>query len=110
MISSILHLIRLLKAVKRSWKIPLFRSALLLAGMILLSGTIFYHNVEGWTWIDSFYFSVTTAATVGLGNLAPQTDAGKLFTTLYIFVGVGVFVMVFAQLAKALLKAEDSDE
>ena len=75
--------------------------------MILLSGTIFYHSVEGWSWIDSFYFSVTTASTVGLGDLAPKTDAGKLFTTLYIFVGVGVFVVLIALLAKALLKTED---
>ncbi len=110
MISVFVNLIRLLKAVKRSWDTPLFRSAFLLAGMILLSGTIFYHSVEGWSWIDLFYFSVTTASTVGLGDLAPKTDAGKLFTTLYIFVSVGVFVVLFVQLAKALLKADDGDE
>jgi Ion channel len=110
MISAVVNLIRLLKAIKRSWDTPLFRSAFLLAGMILLSGTIFYHSVEGWSWIDSFYFSVTTASTVGQGDLAPKTDAGKLFTTLYIFVGVGVFFVLFALLAKALLKAEDKNE
>ncbi len=110
MISSILNLIRLFKAIKRSWNVPAFRSALLLAAMILLSGTIFYRSIEGWSWVDSFYFSVTTASTVGLGDLAPKTDAGKLFTVLYIFVGVGVFILMFTQLAKALLKIEDEDE
>ena len=110
MISVVVNVIRLLKAVKRSWDIPLFRSAFLLAGMILLSGTIFYRSVEGWSWIDSFYFSVITVSTVGLGDLAPKTDAGKLFTTLYIFVGVGIFGVLFALLAKALLKTEDGND
>ncbi len=110
MISTVVNLIRLFKAIKRSWNILLFRSAFFLAGMILLSGTIFYRSVEGWSWIDSFYFSVTTASTVGLGDLAPKTDAGKLFTTLYIFVGAGVFVVLISLLAKALLKTEDGDD
>lgn len=48
--------------------------------------------VEGWRWIDALYFSVTTLATVGLGDLAPQTDAGKLFTVMYILTGVGLLV------------------
>jgi hypothetical protein len=38
--------------------------------------------------IDALYFSVTTVSTVGLGDLSPQTDIGKLFTVVYIFVGV----------------------
>ena len=32
--------------------------------------------------MDAFYFSVTTVTTVGLGDLAPVTTIGKLFTDL----------------------------
>ncbi|WP_082649355.1 ion channel [Ruegeria atlantica] len=32
---------------------------------MLASGTIFYSQVEGWTLIDSLYFSATTISTVG---------------------------------------------
>jgi len=78
--------------------------------MILLSGTVFYRTIEGWSWVDSFYFSVTTASTVGYGDLAPSTPLSKIFTALYIFVGVGVFVLLFSQLAKAMLKIEDDDK
>lgn len=49
-------------------------------------------------------------STVGLGDLSPQTDAGKLFTIIYIFVGVGVFVALFAQFARALLRIQDDDK
>ncbi len=106
MLSFALTLLRLFKAIWRSWQAPAFRATASLAVFILASGTIFYRSVEGWSWIDSFYFSVTTVSTVGNGYLAPQTDFGKLFTVVYIFVGVGVFVVLFTQFASALLRSE----
>jgi len=74
-----------------------------LGGAVLLTlaiGTVFYHYVEGFTWIDSYYFSVVTLATVGYGDLAPRTIAGKLFTTFYIFAGVGMLATFFSFLVK----------
>ncbi len=56
----------------------------------LMVGTVFYHYVEGFGWIDAFYFSATTLTTVGYGDLSPQTDFGKVFTVLYIFAGIGI--------------------
>lgn len=106
MLSFALTLLRLFKAIWRSWQAPAFRATASLAVLMLVSGTIFYRSVEGWSWIDSLYFSVTTVSTVGIGDLAPRTDFGKLFTVVYIFVGVGVFVMLFAQFASALLRSE----
>jgi len=58
----------------------------------ILFGAIFYHVVEGWRWLDSFYFTVVTLATVGYGDFTPKTDAGKLFTMPFIFIGIGMFV------------------
>ena len=65
-----------------------------------MSGTTFFTLVEGWSVLDSFYFSVTTLTTVGFGDPAPATAAGKIFTILYIFVGLGViggFINVLAK-------------
>jgi len=72
--------------------------------LILASGTVFYSSVEGWHWIDALYFCTATLSTVGYGDFVPQTQMGKLFTVVYIFVGVGVFVALFAQFARALLR------
>lgn len=107
MISFVLYFFKFIQAIGRSWQMPYFRSALTLAGLILLSGTIFYRNVEGWSWIDALYFSVTTISTVGFGDLSPQTPLGKLFTVFYIFIGVGVFVALAAQFARALFAARE---
>lgn len=57
-------------------------------------GGIFYHLVEKWSWLDSFYFSVITVATVGYGDFSPHTSAGKIFTMLYVFFGIALFVGV----------------
>lgn len=73
-------------------KDPKFRSLLYLVTLTLASGTFFYHKVEGWRWLDSFYFSVITLATVGFGDFTPQTDLGKIFTVFYIFVGLGILI------------------
>lgn len=35
---------------------------------------------------------MTTLATVGLGDLAPETTAGKLFTVMFILTGVGLLL------------------
>ena len=59
---------------------------------LILIGATFYHNIEGWGWLDAFYFSVITLATVGFGDLSPETGAGKLFTIFYVLAGIGVLV------------------
>ena len=107
MISLFLNAYRLLKAIVRSWNDPHFRGGLLLCVGILVSGTLFYSSVEGWHWLDALYFSATTLSTVGYGDFSPETQIGKLFTVIYIFVGVGVFVALFAQFAKALLRDDE---
>ena len=69
-----------------------YRDLLLTTFIILVIGTIFYHYIEGWNWLDAFYFSFITLTTIGFGDFAPATDAGKIFTIIYIIIGVGIIL------------------
>jgi len=72
--------------------------------IILLSvGTVFYHEFEGWGWVDSFYFTSTTLMTIGYGDLHPTGAVSKLFTVFFAFVGIGVVLYSITLLASEVL-------
>ncbi len=68
----------------------IYRIILGIAVATLATGTIVYHVVEKWSWLNSYFFSVTTLSTVGYGDYVPTTPFAKIFTTFYIFIGVGI--------------------
>ena len=76
--------------MKTSFDKHIYRLLLAAAILILGIGTVFYHFVENITWLDSYYFSVVTLTTVGYGDIVPHTAAGKLFTTFYLMIGIGI--------------------
>lgn len=63
-------------------------------------GTLVYSALEGWSLVDSLYFSVVTLATVGFGDLTPTSDVAKLFTVAYIIVGIGIIAAFASELTK----------
>lgn len=104
MIQFFLVLLSLLRAVVGAYRRdPQFRALTLLLLVTLLAGMLFYSNVEGWSLLDALYFSVTTLATVGYGDLSPQTAAGKVFTIVYILTGLGILAGFVNALAKETL-------
>jgi voltage-gated potassium channel Kch len=69
-----------------------------LTTMVLIGGgSVIYHHLMQLTWINAVYFTTVTLATVGYGDIVPKTDATKIFTIFYIFVGVGT-IATFASL------------
>ena len=58
--------------------------------VVLLLGTAGIHWLEGFSWVDSFYFTSMIATGQGPSPLnIPETSAGKLFTCLLAFISVG---------------------
>ena len=66
-------------------------SGLLILVLIYLIAIPFYMNVEGLSLVDTFYFITITIATVGYGDITPQTTIEKLFTALLVLIGVSIF-------------------
>ena len=99
--------LRFARAVRRSLRDPEFRGLFVLVVVTLAAGTLFYWWIEGWTLLDAFYFSSITLTTVGYGDLAPQTDAGKLFTVFYIFTGIGLIVAFVNAVARTAVQQRE---
>lgn len=75
-----------------------FRLAAVAVVVAISGGATVYHFVEGWGWVDSFYFCTVTLSTVGYGDFSPVTTTGKIFTIFYILMGIGLLA-TFANLA-----------
>jgi len=48
-----------------------------------------------------------TIATVGYGDLAPVTTIGRLFTIVYVLIGLGIFIAAASALAAAILSQNE---
>jgi voltage-gated potassium channel len=82
---------------------PEERGPALLVISLLLAGTVFYTLVEGWSIVDAVYFCSMSLATVGYGDIVPETDAAKIFTVVYVLAGIGILVSFFTALASKTL-------
>lgn len=87
----------------RSINVQLFVTVSALVGL-LLTGTVVYHSLEGWSWTTSFYFTVCTVTTVGYGDVVPTTDSSRLFTAFFALAGVSVALASFAIIGANYIK------
>jgi voltage-gated potassium channel len=74
---------------------PLFQIKVIVGTLVLLicGGTALFHYLEpSFTFIQAFYFTVTTMTTVGYGDLTPTSDLTRLAVSIYILVAVSLYV------------------
>jgi voltage-gated potassium channel len=62
---------------------------------VLVLGTLVYHWLEGWSYLDALYFCVISLATIGYGDLAPTTPEAKIFTIIYVINGIAILLALF---------------
>ncbi len=64
--------------------------SVLLLVAVLVTGTVGYSVIEGWTYFESLYMTVITMTTIGYEEVHTLSKQGRLFTLFLIFFGVGV--------------------
>lgn len=62
--------------------------------------------MEGWSWSDSFYMSLTTLTTVGYSEVNPLSPRGRLFNSFFILTGVLVVFTSIGLLVEVAVSLE----
>ncbi|MEN8189917.1 MAG: NAD-binding protein [Thermodesulfobacteriota bacterium] len=85
-------------------KISKLKIASLMAVTIIGLGIIVFMWLENYSFVDALYMSVITLTTVGFGEVNPLSEAGRLFTTIYILIGFSGLAFVSHALIESLLE------
>ncbi|MFO7680075.1 MAG: potassium channel family protein [Chloroflexota bacterium] len=76
------------------------RPIVIYVGGMLVSCTLFYHLLEGWSLLDSFYFVAITFTTIGYGDFSPTQPLTKIITIFLAFNGVAVLLMLLDEIQR----------
>jgi len=83
-----------------------FRLPLILIQIVMMVGTIGYIYIDDFTILDAIYQTGITITTVGFGEIAPISQAGRLFTITLIIFGFLIFTMSITALIKVLVNGK----
>ncbi len=69
-------------------------------------GATGFYLIEGFSVLDSVYLATETVTTVGYGDIAPVTPAGRIFAILFMLIGGGTVLYSLTVLAQAVIQSE----
>lgn len=78
--------------------------SIILSFVLIGCGSVGYMIIEKWPFMDAFYMTVITVATVGYGEVNAVSPEGRIFTVILIFMGVGFFLYVASGLIQFLVE------
>jgi voltage-gated potassium channel len=75
-----------------------------MVAFVLLSIVCYSFILEpSWTMLESCHYAMSTVLTVGYGNYVPTTDISRLFTCLYVLVGVSFLGVVLGIIGSSIM-------
>jgi voltage-gated potassium channel len=80
--------------------------AALLLPSLLVFGVAGYMLIEGWSFLDALYMTVTAVTTVGFREVQPLSDGGRIFTIFLILFGVGVAFYILTTLVATVVEGD----
>ena len=95
-------------AAREEGFIQIFGAALLL----VIVGTLTYTWSLDWSLVNGFYFAIATLTTSSIADPHLTIESGwtKVFTVLYILVGIGILVELARQIGFAFVEVHRQDE
>ncbi len=101
----------LLKSLRRPIFLYLTTLSMTLMGLSSV-GIYFLEHLENPkinSLFDALYFAVTITTGVGLGDISPVTQGGRMLSMLMMLMGTAIYVSFTASLATVLLESELSE-
>lgn len=86
-----------------------FKEAIFIFLLILLSlsiGITGYIIIEGYSFLEALYMTVTTISTVGFQEVHPLSNTGRIFTVFLILSNIGLFFYGVTLIAKFIIEGE----
>jgi len=80
------------------------RGPLLTIVATMILGTLGYMLIEHWSLSDSAYMVLITLATIGYGEVKPLSEAGRIFTSVLILIGVAGLSYTFTTVTGTLFE------
>ncbi len=80
--------------------------AALMILMVLVAGVTGYMALEHYVFIDAFYMTIITVASVGFREVNPLSDSGKIFTCLLIIFSLSTFAYALSVITTYIIEGE----
>jgi len=74
--------------------------------LVIVGGTIGYVVIEGMNAFDALYMTTITVTTIGFKEVFPLSTAGRIFTMVLAFAGIGVILLIASEFARAVLETD----
>ncbi|HSB93532.1 MAG TPA: hypothetical protein VLC28_10455 [Flavitalea sp.] len=96
--------------IKRLKNDKVFRTLGFLLFVLILVGTMFFWLVEGRTFLGALAYAIGTLSMNSPYNLAPQSTIGVIFNIIYIFIGVGIYLLFVLEAGKTIVTSHEEWE
>ena len=96
--------------IKRLRNDKVYRTLGFLMFVLILVGTMFFWLVEHNTFLQGLAYAVGTLSMNSPYKLAPQSTVGVIFNIIYIFIGVGVYLIFILETGKTIISAHEDFE
>jgi voltage-gated potassium channel len=96
--------------IKRLRNDKVFRTLGFLLLVLIIVGTMFFWLVEGRSFLGALAYAIGTLSMNSPYNLAPDSTIGVIFNIIYIFIGVGIYLLFVLEAGKTIVSSHEEWE